>query len=365
MSGITGTLYIEDIATQMLTYNQARVYSDSSPTGAFSTLVDTLTLVAAQEKYDWDDAAGTVSTWYRWRLYNTTGPVSGDLSSPFRPSNLSTLRSIRIEAAKQAQVASSGVCSSTGTTTTLFDTSLLMSGHDAYFKEGAWLYRPDAGTATDVLRRVTEGGFSTSTGGLSIPSGYPWSVAPASAEAYELYNLVPPVEAAGAGYSWNQAVRDGIRDVWFRDQLNLGEGTSTGTCRFSLQQFGDLVTRASIYNVMFRTTDSNGEVRDRYLGMGGEGTFWSVQENDTTGLTLVVSNPPSTTETVIVEVARRFEEPFVDTDVITGPQSLAIAATNRQLFWKVGGENDPRYREWHARYRREFVTYGARPRVLV
>jgi len=353
----TVSIYVEDITTVMLSYTSIRLYSGTDPSATFSNLVTTITLVAGTEQYSYTDSSGTISTLYRAKYYNTNTAAASSFGD-ILPSNAFTLRALRLEAAREAYGGFSGTCSGTGTTTTLIDVTLTDTGKDAYFQEGSFLYRPDAAATGDKLRRVTEGGFSTSTGALTVRT---YTNAPASAEEYHIYNFFPPVDMAGVSYSWDRAIRDGLRDCWYMDQVNLGEGTSTGQTRFSLQQFGDLITRDSIYSVMYRTTDSNSIITDALL----RNSQWSVQENDTDGLTLLLQSPPTTNDTIIIEVKRRYALPFIDTDAITGPRELAIAATCRQLFWKLGGQKDSRYLEWQSRYRAAYRVYGAMPRVLV
>lgn len=354
---------MEDVATQLASYTSINVYrgSSSNPdTATFLTLVTTITLVSGTLSYSFTDTSGTVSTLWRCSYYNTSTVAESGLGPVIKAG--ATLASFRPDCARAARAGSSSTCTAAGTVTTLIDASLGMSGVDSYYHEGDWLYR-SAAAAGDRLRRVGEAGFGATTGTLTIPLVYPWTTPPALAEGYDLYSLLPPIEVGGESYSWNDAIRDGLRDLWYLDQINLGAGGTIGQTRYSLQQFGDVVTRESVRAVFFRRTDSNGVIRD-YL-MGTNGTYWTVQENDTDGLTLILSDSPSTTETLIVNIKRRFALPYIDTDVMTGPLSLATAATCRQVFWKLEGPGGSRYNEWNTRYLQEYRTYGAPAAVLV
>lgn len=370
----TGTVYVENVAdalagtgTFSTAYTSVKVYRDTSVSGLFTTLATTLTLVSGTLTYSFTDSGGNVSSLYRCTFYNTGTTAESGFGDIIRPG--ATLASFRRDCARLARAGSSSTCTALGTTTTLIDAALAMSGVDAYYHEGDWLYRPSAGTATDCLRRVGEAGFATSTGTLSIPAAYPWAVAPALNEAYDIYQLFPPVEVGGEAYSWNDGVRDGIRNTWFMDQVNVGLATSTGQTRYSLSAYANLITRDSVYDVLYRSTDTNGIIHDRQLG--GSGTYWTVQENDTDGLTLIVSDPPrystatTSIESVILSVKRRYPMPYTDSDVINGPLGLATAATLRNVFLKIEGERGPRFIEWQQKYREEYRIHGARARLLV
>ena len=161
-------------------YTSVRTYRFTSPTAtiASGTLVATTTLVTDQEKYTVTHFSGTVSNCYRNSFYNTTTLVESGLGAIIQPPNL-TVRTVRLDCARQAYGGFDGTCSSVGTSTTLIDSVLSDTGKDAYFMEGSFLYRPDAAAAADALRRVTEGGFAASTGTLTVTRA--WATPPASA----------------------------------------------------------------------------------------------------------------------------------------------------------------------------------------
>lgn len=353
---VTVQVYVEDIATQLLTYTQVRLYSDTTPGGAFSTLVDTETLVAGQEVYTLTDSAGTPSTWYRYRLYNTTGPVQSDLSEAFQATG-ATLRNLRIEAAIECGAGFASTCSALGTTSTLIDAALRDSGVDTSFLEGAWIYRPDAAAAGDKVRRVNTDGFTVASGTLA-PSRN-WTNAPASGEVYQVFNLLPPVDAPGSAYSWDRAVRDGLNVCWFVDQVNLGEGTATGQTRFSLAAYG--AGRNTVRRVFLRTEDSNGILFDYAVGRGE--SWWGLTDDGLGSLSLDLGIAPGTDETVIVELARVDAELYADTDTTACPQRLAVkAAAMKALEYLNGIARPGSYEGEYAAARGWFLSEYARHR---
>ncbi|MDD5501443.1 MAG: hypothetical protein PHH57_07180 [Candidatus Omnitrophica bacterium] len=63
-------------------YNQAKIYSDSSETGDFDTLVATVDLTPDEDYTIYDDTAGTSQTWYRVKYFNSTADIYSSFSDP-------------------------------------------------------------------------------------------------------------------------------------------------------------------------------------------------------------------------------------------------------------------------------------------
>lgn len=343
MSTITVKGYVEEIEQALLLYTQIRLYSDTSPGGDFTTLADTATLVADQEAYDLTDTAATSSTVWRFRLYNPTGPVQSELSPLIRPAALTMLR-LRVEAARMASAGFDGTCSATGTTTTLIDASLIDDGVDEAFLEGSWIYRPDAAAAGDRVRRVARGGFDTETGTLSFDRAY--TNAPDSGEEYHVFNLLPPIDSRGQAYSWDRAIRDGLAGVWIVDQVNLGEGSATGSRDFSLAAHTSYLDKRQVRRVLKRTTDSNGYVTE--WDCDGNGGWWTIEENGIGVLTLRINPAPTTQESVIVEFNRTDADLWADTDVTLVPEPLAPAAVAMAAYRWLNEQDQP------GKYQREY-----------
>ncbi len=143
-----------------------------------------------------------------------------------------SLADLRLEAVRQAHQGAAGTASATGTTSTLRDTKLL----DVYLDSSAlahhWLYRRNATAAGDLLRRLGASPLDTSDGDLT-PTRV-WTNAPQSAEAYELYSLLPPIDHPAAPYSWLRAINDGLSRCYYLDHIALGRGDDEGKRRFEL-----------------------------------------------------------------------------------------------------------------------------------
>lgn len=369
----TGSVYVEDIAAAMAgtgqyeaAYTSIKVYrgSTSDPnSAAFTTLVTTLTLVADTENYAFTDSAGTVNTIWRCTYYNSVSTAESGLGEVIRPT-ATTLRLIRIEAARQAGAGFDGTCSALGTTTTLIDAALEDSGIDSGFLEGSYVYRPDAAASGDKVRRVAKDGFDSATGTLRFDRAY--TNAPASAEVYQIFNLFPPVDQVGVSYSWDRAVREGLNMAWFCDTVNLGEGTSTRNNRFSLANFPDITAR-TIRRVLLRTFDSNDVITD--IDASKNGRYWQPVTN-AGAFSVDIWPAPTTTQTVIVEAVRTDSDIYIDTDVTNTPVDLAVRATVVKAYNRLtmlqpgryGGELSVAmsdYNEEQSRYGADGVVLGA------
>ncbi|MCR4339414.1 MAG: hypothetical protein NUW01_05950 [Gemmatimonadaceae bacterium] len=143
-----------------------------------------------------------------------------------------TLAVLRLEAARLASMAFDGSCSALGTTSTLIDAALRDVGVDTAFLQAAWMYRPDAAAAGDMTRAVQDAGFTVASGTLAPVRA--WTNAPASAEAYQIYSIIPPVDVPGIPVSWDRAITAGLARCYFTDEIVIGRGTSKGDRRFPI-----------------------------------------------------------------------------------------------------------------------------------
>lgn len=76
----------DDIITGYGASPVARIQFSATETGVFADLAATPTeaIVAATHRYEHWDAAGSATTWYRWRPENAAGTETGDWSQPFQ-----------------------------------------------------------------------------------------------------------------------------------------------------------------------------------------------------------------------------------------------------------------------------------------
>lgn len=114
------------------------------------------------------------------------------------------------------------VATGNGSTTTIVDAVLRDQGVTAKFLESLWIYFSQSGTAAaDLVRRVQTDGFTIASGTLT------WArtgETVASAEAYQVFALLPPIDQAGEPYSWDRAINDGLAECPMEDHIVLGRG---------------------------------------------------------------------------------------------------------------------------------------------
>jgi hypothetical protein len=70
----TGPIFAHSARTPVaqIKYNQAKIYTDTSETGLFATLLTTVDLTLDQDSTVYDDTTGTTATWYKIKYYNST-----------------------------------------------------------------------------------------------------------------------------------------------------------------------------------------------------------------------------------------------------------------------------------------------------
>ena len=326
-------VYIADVDEALLLYTQVRLYSDVSPDGAFATLADTETIVVDVHTYYPVAASGTADTWYAWRLYNPTGPVSGDLSSPFQMLGVS-MGEVRLLAAANAGMGFASETTAIGSTTKLVDDVLRDNGLSDTFLNASWIDRYSLDT-TDRLRRMAVVGFDTADGGV-VPLRA-WSAAPQSGEAYAIYGLLPPTQQAGTTYSWDAAIRDGMKYCWYNDEVILLDPVTANddrTNQISLDQVPWL-QEDRIRSVYTRKVDDDGRIWQQNLTKGG--AFWDIRDLGFGHRVLVLSAYPLIGYSVAASVIRQPDLPYRDADIVTIDKNLAAAATVMAAFRYLNG----------------------------
>lgn len=320
----TVNVYVEDVDERIANgYTTVRLYAANSPEEIATTSpAATATLVAATETYELTHAAGGAGTWYAYTIYGAS-PGETQLSERWR-TDATRLEDVILEAARRLRRAFEGTASSDGNTTTLPDVKLADSGADANFLSGAWVFRPDAAAAGDVVRRVANNSFVPASGEVVVSRA--WTNIPVEDERYMILGSLPPIDWPGASYSWAQAVNDGLRQCYFYDELNLGEGATSTQQEFSLAPFAGFIGDpwASIAGVYVERTVAGVASRTDF-DTGGR--FWTIRGNGPRDRKLWLSAPPGTSGTVLISVLRRGEQLYDLNDVTTVPPELAITAT--------------------------------------
>lgn len=321
----THHIYIEDIAEQLAAgFDAIKLYSDTEPDGGFTTLVATENLVADQLDYEINEASPTPGAWYRYLLYDNTGPVLTELSPPWQL-NVVTAADILILASSYIG-GFEGVCSAEGGAASLIDEALRDNSRDSDYLDGDWCLRPDAAVEADYVRRTSRNPFNPDTGEVSFIRE--WNTVPAEGERYAFFQRIPPLPAR-TGYSWMDALGDALADVEYPDEINLGPGTATGKSRFDLTPHS-YVTIGRIYQVFGREIDNDGNYHE--VDWDKNQKYWDVQENGPGQAYLDVFPAPATTQDVIMRVDRRFDRVYRLEDQTDCPLVKAARATVMKVY---------------------------------
>lgn len=65
------SISVTNIDLVLQTYDQIRIYTDTSEGGAFTTLLDTIDLIPEKSIYEYYDDTGTTATWYKTSYYHS------------------------------------------------------------------------------------------------------------------------------------------------------------------------------------------------------------------------------------------------------------------------------------------------------
>lgn len=276
-----------------------------------------------------------------------------------------TLNEIMLEAAQRCGAGFNSTCSGAGTTTTLVDLTAIDQGTDANFAAGGWIYRPDAPTAADKVRRITNAGFDSETGTWTVTRA--WSDAPNNAESYQVYAVVPPIDQTGMAESWKRLINRGLSAIWFEDEIVVGSGDGSLNRRFPLadNETGWSPNSQHIKKVLLRTTDSDGIITD--FDQSKNGRFWNIA-NASGDATLVLGYAPLEGQNVVVVALRTYPTLSADTDESSCPLDLIALRTRYELYryldatpqsrGQYAGEAAIALSDWQAEYRQHRPSGG-------
>lgn len=323
----TVSIYVEDIAARIADYDEIRLYRGVSPFGPFSTTVTDITLVSSQYAYSYDDSAGDDSSWYVYVFRNSdTLEVSAE-SSPFRPRG-GTLAQIAFDAAAMAGAAFEGTATG-GTSTTLIDPLLVDGAQDEGAYSGMWIRRRGA-AAADRVRAASNLPFDVAAASITVTRA--WSSAPEADEAYEVFAILPPDRQRGRVFSWSDAVREGLREIWLEDEIVVGIGDGEER-EFPLTAVPALLDKNRRRGVIVRRV-IDGQAFDTDQQMLGRFVDFRAQAGSAT---LVLPYAPMTDDLVIVKVVRQPDTPWRDTDYIDVDAELAAAAGAMAAYRRLNG----------------------------
>lgn len=289
---VTLRFIVEDIATQIATYESIRVYRASSLTGTYS-VVGTVTLVSGTFYYSYADSSGDLNKWYKYSFYHSTGPAESDLSSPFRVEGVTRLR------ARQAALAKYGagiVLVNTGTdsnkiTTADYRVKTTLFRDDR--GKGTWLW-PTTGNNAEKARLILSS--VVSTGVITVlPT---WAGALVDGDEIEWHTLADPTE-------WNNAMNRGLARYWYVERVPI-VGVANQE-EYSLVGIPFLKDKEHVHDVRWYPT-SGVDVDESF---GTDGRWWRIRE-DVGVLTLQIHPAIGATQTLYLETTRPMQPLYTD-----------------------------------------------------
>lgn len=307
MASNTINITVEDITTKLLTYTGIQLYSATSPGGSYS-LVTTITLVAGTYYYTYVDSAGTITTWYKYRFHNATGPVDSDYVNPFQ-TNLPTRKLIRQKAIKdyKAGYVLTAASSGQGTTTAAF-TNYMTSATTNSSKRGVgtWLY-PTSGLRVGEIVKVSA--YSAATPGVFTVTPSLTGVL-ATADEVEWHWFASPED-------WNDAINRGLDRYFYLDRVPI---VGTATAEQSLSYLPWLYSRDQVCGLWNYPITNDVE-----RAWGRAGRWWGTRQ-ESGYLTLMTKPYLNTTDTVYLECLRGVSPVYTDTDVLPADLNIDLAA---------------------------------------
>jgi hypothetical protein len=205
---------VPDITAVMVDYSKLQIQSASSAAGSYGDLV-TLDLVAGTTFYT-TEQTGTVATWLRYRFENNAGNSTTDWSPVFTCAPTGqTFQTIRQELAKEMGMYGSGTTTAAGSTSTVVDSSQIVSILTTNAWQGGWL-KMTSGDASGQVSRIAS--YAIASGTFTVSPVF--SAASGSGKTYELYRDLGPTDL-------DEAINDALRHVMVEDEFLLAGDTAT------------------------------------------------------------------------------------------------------------------------------------------
>lgn len=298
---VTLRFIVEDVETQLDTYESIRIYRSATLGGAYSQ-IDDVTLVSGTFYYSYSDSEGSLNVWYKYSFRHSTGPVESDLSAPFRVDGVTRLR------ARQAALSKYDagiVLVNTGTDANKITTADHRVKTTLFRDDrgkGTWLW-PTSGNNQEEARIILSS--VVSTGIITVLPAFGGNFA--DGEEVEWHTLADPT-------IWNDALNRGMARYWYVERVPI-VGVANQE-EYSLDGIPFLKDKEHVHDVRWYPT--SGLDVDASFGAGGR--WWRIRE-DAGVLTLQITPAIAATQTLYLETTRPM--PPLYTDASAAPANCA------------------------------------------
>jgi hypothetical protein len=207
-------IVVPDVETVLAAYTVVQVQSATSAAGSYSDLT-TFDLTSGQTFYS-TTQTGAPTTWFRYRFETSNGLVFTDWSPVFTCAPTGqTFQTIRQELAKEMGMYGSGTTTAAGSTSTVVDSSQIVSILTTNAWQGGWL-KMTSGDASGQVSRIAS--YAIASGTFTVSPVF--SAASGSGKTYELYRDLGPTDL-------DEAINDALRHVMVEDEFLLAGDTAT------------------------------------------------------------------------------------------------------------------------------------------
>ncbi len=299
---------VEDVTTQLLTYTSIQLYSATSVGGSYS-LVTTLTLVDGQYYYSATDGSGNISTWYKYRFYNSTGPVSSNYSNAFQTGGVTRklIRQMAMRDYKAGFVLNVAASGSNSSTSAVFSNYMLAASTNTT-KRGVntWLY-PTSGSRIGQITKISANSGASPDVLTLTPA---MDGAFATGDEVEWHWFASPED-------WNDAINRGLDRYFFLDRVPL---TGAGTAELALTELPWLYSKDQITG-LWNYPIAN----DIERAWGRAGRWWGARQ-ESGYITLMTKPALQTSDTVYLEALRPMPQIYTDDSVLPVECNIDLAA---------------------------------------
>jgi len=288
---VTVRIIVEDIATQLLTYDTIELERSDTVGGTY-TQVATAALVAGQFYYSIADSGGDLNKWYRYRFHKDPS-TNSDYSDPFRVEGVTRLRGRQAALSKYGAgiviIADGGGTGTVQTGDYRVKTSLFRANRG----KGTWLL-PTTGGNSGVPRIIsatnpTVGQFTV------LPL---WAAVIAAGDEVEWHWLADPKV-------WDDANVRAMLRYWYVERVPIVGVANQEEYDLSVLPF--LRDTEQVHDVRWYPT-SGLDVDESF---GVDGRWWRIRQ-DVDALTLQIKPAIAATQTLYLETTRPMTPLYTD-----------------------------------------------------